>query len=597
MTDKSYRSHSTRTRFEHVSDADYSKNFVRDSDIKHVSSAKSRAKSQGTSKTGARQTQKRVKAAAAAKTTATTAALDIATSGEDSNSTDNSSTDHVVGKTRSISQRAAHLYRKHKAQTLSQAEAIADEEYLTGQKTVLSSSESSASALKADVLLPERARENAVATHIAKQQASLSTTTTDTTCLAKLSAEKSAASSAMSPATPPASSQNGAVSRMLRRQTAVMEKGSAISEDTRMQASINFYKSRNSLVAASEKAGSFASTHTTSTPATLASAGVKTGGMSAFGIVAGVVIVVFLLIVLCVLGALMLVGGVKEEVDIGSLTGNEAAIAGYLLDKELDALHVAAIMGNISQESGFDPSAVESNGEGIGICQWSFGRKTAYLAYAAGQGRQWSDITCQLDWLWIEYTGGRFSSGQRATFEEMDDLDQATMYFGRIFEAPSEQYANWDKRKTEAKRCYSAMVNGGSGGTGQDYENASASQKSIVNSAITTPFQGNGWCAAYVTQVFSRAGASVPYGNACDMARAWWCSSSNKGDLKVGMVIATEHSPWSFEFGHVGVYIGDNKVMHNSSFGIETTNLDKWIQDYKYLCQARWGWANGVDLS
>ncbi len=56
------------------------------------------------------------------------------------------------------------------------------------------------------------------------------------------------------------------------------------------------------------------------------------------------------------------------------------------------------------------------------------------------------------------------------------------------------------------------------------------------------------------------------WGNACDMCRAY-CTSTNVRDLKVGMIIADVSHPGTGDagrlYGHVGIYIGDNKVISN----------------------------------
>ena len=71
---------------------------------------------------------------------------------------------------------------------------------------------------------------------------------------------------------------------------------------------------------------------------------------------------------------------------------------------------IAGVMGNIYGESGFNPNAIEGgNGEGIGLCQWSFGRRDALEAYAESKGTAWSDVDTQIQFLMGELTIGRRS--------------------------------------------------------------------------------------------------------------------------------------------------------------------------------------------
>ncbi len=94
------------------------------------------------------------------------------------------------------------------------------------------------------------------------------------------------------------------------------------------------------------------------------------------------------------------------------------------------------------------------------------------------------------------------------------------------------------------------------------------------------------------------AGFSRVRGNANDMYNAW-CTSSSKANLRVGMLIAVSthsHTSAGRIYGHIGIYIGDNRVMHNVG-NIETQDLDYWISFYGTTVTPRWGWANGINLA
>ena len=77
-------------------------------------------------------------------------------------------------------------------------------------------------------------------------------------------------------------------------------------------------------------------------------------------------------------------------------------------------------------------------------------------------------------------------------------------------------------------------------------------QKDVVNAANTTKSPGQGWCAAWVTNVFQSAGIGYFGGNACDMCRAY-CTSTNVRDLKVGMIIADVSHPGTGEAGRLSI--------------------------------------------
>ncbi|WP_167595062.1 phage protein [Clostridium beijerinckii] len=63
----------------------------------------------------------------------------------------------------------------------------------------------------------------------------------------------------------------------------------------------------------------------------------------------------------------------------------------------------AAIMGNVEQESSFDPNEYETGGDGFGLFQWSYDRRRQLEAYG-------TDLQHQLNFFWSELTGKDSSS-------------------------------------------------------------------------------------------------------------------------------------------------------------------------------------------
>lgn len=310
-----------------------------------------------------------------------------------------------------------------------------------------------------------------------------------------------------------------------------------------------------------------------------------------------------------------LIGGAQGD-DSTQMGETERAVAAFFLAKGLDELHTAAIMGNMFAESGMRPSASEVGGTGIGIAQWSFGRADALKAYAEGLGKPWTDLQVQLDFFWDHDTwrsnwrGSYRTSGQRegdpatgtrvsgskSGFLGTDNLDRAVEEFCYGWERPG--IPRMAIRKEAAQRYYAQLT--ASSGHGEDYAAASAAQRALVNAANATPFQGSGWCAMWVSQVFSRAGYGRVTGHARDMFINW-CHSSSRSELQVGMIVAVRSSSSGTQagltYGHVGIYIGDGMVMHNAASSVQVTPLDEWIAIYCKHSPARWGWANGIDLS
>ncbi len=172
-----------------------------------------------------------------------------------------------------------------------------------------------------------------------------------------------------------------------------------------------------------------------------------------------------------------------------------------------------------------------------------------------------------------------------------------------IAEAEAEEQRRREEEEARRRAEQQQQQSGGvpnlpAAGSGQDYSAASAGQKRIVDSCYYTPCPGPNYCAKWVSWVFNNAGYGRVYGNANDMYSSW-CTSSSKDSLQVGMIIAVSthsHTIAGSIWGHVGIYIGDNKVMQNIGY-INTQDLDSWIRYYGTTVTPRWGWANGIDLS
>lgn len=297
-----------------------------------------------------------------------------------------------------------------------------------------------------------------------------------------------------------------------------------------------------------------------------------------------------------------------------SLNANEQIVANFFREKGLDDVHIAAIMGNMYAESGINPGAIESNGIGHGICQWSYGRYANLVTFATQREKLWNDLQTQLDFFWEgdewhtnwsrayrikkwKFEGdpavGTRVSGSKSAFLATNDVEAAVREFCYGWEGAGLPHLS---RRYEAARKYLSALQGGGGG--QDYATATEAQRKVVDTCKTTPSPGGGLCAMWVSHVFNRLGYGYYGGNANDMYRNW-CTSSDRSELKVGMIIAVDthpHTPAGRIYGHVGIYIGDGKVMSNIG-SIYTQDLDDFIKGYGATHPVKWGWIGGRDLS
>jgi peptidoglycan hydrolase CwlO-like protein len=149
-----------------------------------------------------------------------------------------------------------------------------------------------------------------------------------------------------------------------------------------------------------------------------------------------------------------------------------------------------------------------------------------------------------------------------------------------------------------AAAAAAASSSSSSSGSSSSQLASSGSQQAVVNACYSVASPGAGYCAMWVSEVMEAAGVGYVGGNACDMY-ANYCTSSNRSDLQVGMIIAVStHSLTSAGrlYGHVGIYVGGGTVMDNVGY-IRSISVDTWISTYDTTVTPRWGWAGGVVLS
>lgn len=334
-----------------------------------------------------------------------------------------------------------------------------------------------------------------------------------------------------------------------------------------------------------------------------------------------ILLTIFFFIILIMLA--VIIGSVAgNQTSTGSLTGNEMVIAQALMANGYDHIHTAAALANLKAESNVDPENMESPdalvnpSRGIGIAQWTTPtEKQGLLAKAASMGKSWKDIEVQAAYLietccrdgypWGDTPGATYvtsadPAGKRvrvATYQEFlaeTSLEGATLAWCYGYERPGIPH---EQTRLEYAQEYLNKLDASDSGGGQDYNSASASQKSVVDACNSTPWPGPGLCATWTSNVFRNAGVGSWGGNAEDQFAAY-CHSSDRSQLKVGMIIACDDSPTS-HWGHVGIYVGDGHVMESLTDGIHTTDLDKWIA-YNSRGGAepvRWGWMGGVALN
>ena len=332
--------------------------------------------------------------------------------------------------------------------------------------------------------------------------------------------------------------------------------------------------------------------------------------------------------------------------NVGSLDGIPAQIAATMKGYGFSNEAIAGVLANAEMESSMNPASDE-NMDGkfnyvyeraLGLFQFTYADNfrdpdsdyaaggtqeyTQFKRWAADNGKSWSDAAVQIDWVFSgEHPEGYYinrwgtnladagyyagdpgysdTGGQlyrtADEFKGATDAKVAAYSWMACYEKPANgQYSHLDKRLAAADDYLKKLTSDSYSGTTQEYYLASDQQRAIFDAAKQTPSPGNGLCAMWVSQVYSKAGLGYPSGNANDMF--WqYCWSTNPSDLKVGMIVAVPtHTRTSAGrvYGHVAIYIGDGMVMENAD-GINVQSLQSWTDWYGTTYAPRWGFAAG----
>ena len=183
-------------------------------------------------------------------------------------------------------------------------------------------------------------------------------------------------------------------------------------------------------------------------------------------------------------------------------------------------------------------------------------------------------------------------------------------YEGKLYkdgvEAKGKVYVNgifYDEKNFPANGWYDdgngekEFVNGKYKRNNKVYSASEEVQKRIVEAAHNTSSPGPDLCARWVSTVYRNAGLGYIGGNANDMYRKH-TFTSDIADLKLGMLVAVESSSSGSRmgkiYGHVGIYIGDGKVMDSVGYK-KISTLEEWIETYCQHSPVGFGYPPSVE--
>ena len=232
----------------------------------------------------------------------------------------------------------------------------------------------------------------------------------------------------------------------------------------------------------------------------------------------------------------------------------------------LTAEAACGIIGNIFQESGFNPTIVNKKSGATGLCQWLGDRLTNLKKYASSLGKDWSDVETQCKWAWEEAKGKDACTKNLLTqkcggpegFAKLTDLKKAVDLWRTCFERCGEHEAMDAKRYNAAKEYYDQIKKTGTSSGGSDNSNSSSDpddyptdngKSRTIIPRTNTVF---GWPCPGIDKVSSKFGPRTP---PCKGA------SSMHGGIDIGAASGT--SIKAFASGKVVQNVAWNKSAGN----------------------------------
>lgn len=121
-------------------------------------------------------------------------------------------------------------------------------------------------------------------------------------------------------------------------------------------------------------------------------------------------------------------------------------------------------------------------------------------------------------------------------------------------------------------------------------ETVNDTQRKIVAVATNSEKYGisakSGYCQAWVADVYQAVTGSRGSAHCALCAADMWAVSDDWSKIQVG---ATVYGYASNPYGHVCIYIGNGKVIHNLSGTVKVQSLESWVKDFKGFA---WGWES-----
>lgn len=177
----------------------------------------------------------------------------------------------------------------------------------------------------------------------------------------------------------------------------------------------------------------------------------------------------------------------------------------FLIGKGLSNVQAAGIMGNLQQESNFNPTIANPTSGAFGIVQWLPKSKLDNHQKEAGIGGDPNELATQLDVMWWEASNkGKSPTGYGQVIidkvKELNDVKAVRIFWHQYFEGSLGQ----DDAKRDAFAL--AWLNKASGGAGSGSESTSVDPASAGCTGTGNAATGSGDISAYSSPFHSPAG-------------------------------------------------------------------------------------------
>lgn len=149
-----------------------------------------------------------------------------------------------------------------------------------------------------------------------------------------------------------------------------------------------------------------------------------------------------------------------------NLGGIQGQIADFFLEKGMSLEGIAAILGNIEEDSNFNASLEKDSEKYHGLCQWNPKRFAELEKLAKQSGKEWTDVDIQLKFMWKELTTGGYATVKNRIMN-ITDIEKATKEFAKNYEKciSNKDTKELEERVKKAKKYLKQLQEKASGGS------------------------------------------------------------------------------------------------------------------------------------